>query len=351
VDGKEKIIETHSTTIGEVLDEQDIKLRKEDKVNPSLNTEVRDNMTIKLDLATKVILSIDNKEKEVWTTADTVEELLQEQKVALHSSDHVKPEINAEIKKGMKISINKAFPVKYTDGEIDTAVWTASATVADFLKEKKIALGELDRVEPKAETELTKNMSIKVFRVEKAIDVVEEQTDFATVTKKDSSLRAGTEKVVQEGEKGLVKNHFEVVKENGKEVSRKLIKRETVKKPKNRIISVGTKAIKKQVSRGTTISAGREFYVTATAYTAYCFGCTGETATGIDLRSNPNAKVIAVDPSVIPLGSKVWVEGYGYAIAADTGGAIKGNRIDVFVPSESQANQFGRKTVRIKILD
>ena len=61
----------------------------------------------------------------------------------------------------------------------------------------------------------------------------------------------------------------------------------------------------------------------ATAYTAYCEGCSGVTANGTDIRSNPNLKVIAVDPRVIPLGTRVWVEGYGEAIAADTGGAIK----------------------------
>lgn len=91
--------------------------------------------------------------------------------------------------------------------------------------------------------------------------------------------------------------------------------------------------------------------VTATAYTAYCTGCSGVTATGIDLRSNPNQKVIAVDPNVIPLGSRVWVEGYGEAIAGDTGGAIKGNKIDLFIPSQQDALNYGVQTVDIKILD
>ncbi|WP_186304273.1 3D domain-containing protein, partial [Staphylococcus epidermidis] len=67
--------------------------------------------------------------------------------------------------------------------------------------------------------------------------------------------------------------------------------------------------------------------------------------------ANPDAKVIAVDPSVIPLGSKVWVEGYGYAVAGDTGGAIKGNRIDVHVQSKGQASSFGRKQVKVRIID
>ena len=66
-------------------------------------------------------------------------------------------------------------------------------------------------------------------------------------------------------------------------------------------------------------------------------------------KKNPNLKVIAVDPSVIKLGTKVYVEGYGYAIAGDTGSAIKGNKIDVFMPTQSSALKWGRKTVKIKI--
>ncbi|MDE0582400.1 MULTISPECIES: 3D domain-containing protein [Planococcus] len=94
----------------------------------------------------------------------------------------------------------------------------------------------------------------------------------------------------------------------------------------------------------------KEFTVSSTAYTAYCRGCSGITRTGINLKKNPGLKVIAVDPKVIPLGSKVWVEGYGTAIAGDTGGAIKGKKIDVFIPTQSQALKWGRKNVKVKIL-
>ncbi len=98
-------------------------------------------------------------------------------------------------------------------------------------------------------------------------------------------------------------------------------------------------------------SSGTEMVVTATAYTAYCPGCSGTTAYGIDLRSNPDKKVIAVDPSIIPLGTKVWVEGYGEAIAGDVGSAIKGHKIDVFIPSYDSAMQWGVKKVKIKIIN
>src|SRR5690625_211181 len=88
-----------------------------------------------------------------------------------------------------------------------------------------------------------------------------------------------------------------------------------------------------------------------TAYTAQCDGCTGITATGIDLNANSNKKVVAVDPSVIPLGSRVHVEGYGEAIAGDTGGAIKGDRIDVHLPTKDAALGFGRQSVNVTVLD
>ncbi len=91
--------------------------------------------------------------------------------------------------------------------------------------------------------------------------------------------------------------------------------------------------------------------VEASAFTAQCGGCSGKkTAYGIDLAKNPDIKLIAVDTSVIPLGTKVWVEGYGIAIAGDTGGSIKGNKIDIFVKTREIAYNWGRKKVVIKIL-
>jgi len=107
----------------------------------------------------------------------------------------------------------------------------------------------------------------------------------------------------------------------------------------------------KQETKSEKQAEGQSITVSATAYTASCNGCSGVTATGVDLNADPNAKVIAVDPSVIPLGSKVYVEGYGYATAADTGGAIQGNKIDVHVPNKNQAYGWGVKTVKVTIVE
>ncbi|MEK5069248.1 3D domain-containing protein [Sporosarcina sp. FSL K6-1508] len=124
----------------------------------------------------------------------------------------------------------------------------------------------------------------------------------------------------------------------------------SAKKSKKTAATANKPAVK-TISRSSSVKPVKEFTVSATAYTAYCNGCSGITKTGINLRENSDLKVIAVDPNVIKLGTKVHVEGYGYAIAGDTGGSIKGNKIDVFIPSKSEAYKWGRKNVKITIVE
>ena len=121
-------------------------------------------------------------------------------------------------------------------------------------------------------------------------------------------------------------------------------------KPKQVLKVKKTSTAKKKT---TVKKASKKNYVTytvkATAYTASCKGCSGITATGLNLKKNPGIKAISVDTKKIPLGTKVYVPGYGMAVAADKGGAIKGNKIDVFIPSKSKALKWGVKTVKIKV--
>ncbi len=106
----------------------------------------------------------------------------------------------------------------------------------------------------------------------------------------------------------------------------------------------------KAADKETKSQEAATFEMEATAYTADCKGCSGITATGIDLRDQPDKKVVAVDPTVIPLGSRVHVEGYGEAIAGDTGGAIKGHKIDLHMGTTEEALEFGRRTVKVTLL-
>ena len=355
VDGKQQEILTHANTVGELLKDHKIVVANEDFLHPSVNTSIENNLSIEWEQARQIKISVDGETQTLTTTEDLVSEILAKANVAVTEHDAITPAADAEVGPDNNIAIEKAFEITLLDGGEEKNVRSTSTTVADFLKQQNIQLSEFDRVEQKMDELIVPHSEIQVVRVEKVTDVVEEETNFAVETKKEDSLLKGKEKVVQDGVNGTVSRTYEVVKENGKEVSRSMMSEKIIKEPTKKVVAVGTKVVTASVSRGTNSAAapsgGKEFYVTATAYTAHCNGCTGVTATGINLKSNPNLKVIAVDPSVIPLGSKVWVEGYGHAIAGDTGGAIKGNKIDLFVASKSQAYDFGRKKVRVKVLN
>jgi len=363
LDGQEKTVKTHADTIQELFEELEISLGEEDYLSLAATSKVENNLEIEWKPAKQVQLVEDEKSKTYWTASDTVKEFLEEKDIALKEHDKISPTPDTEIEQDLKIDIQRAFTVKVVVGGKEQKEWSTSTTVADFLSQQGIELKDMDRVEPALTEPVTSDTLVKVIRVEKVTDVVEEPIKFATVTKNDGSLEKGQQKVVSNGQEGLVEKKYEVIIEDGKEVSRELISETKVKDKQDKVVAMGTKEIAQQVSRSApsksantqakaaSSSGGKEFYVNSTAYTANCNGCSGVTATGINLKANPNAKVIAVDPSVIPLGSKVYVEGYGYATAADTGSAINGNKIDVFFPSKSQAYRWGNKRVKIQVVN
>lgn len=349
VNGEKQVIRTHADTVAEILKDYEISVNSYDHLSPKKDTEVTNNMKVVFEAAKSVELVVGDKQTKVWTTVNTVKDLLKVENIEVTEHDAILPGLDAKIKKDMTIVVDKAFQLTMNVGGEQKQVWSTSTTVAGFLEKQKITLNELDRVEPGLEEQITANSVVNVVRVEKVTDVVEESVAYAVVTKKDGNLDKGKQKVIKSGEEGKVSKHYEVILENGVEVSRNLIRTETIKESSDRVVAVGTREVQ-QVSRGND-SVAKEFYVTSTAYTAYCNGCSGYTSTGINLRANPNTKVIAVDPSIIPLGTKVYVEGYGYAIAGDTGTNVKGFKIDVFFPDKSQAYGWGRRKVKIKILN
>lgn len=353
IDGEEKVVSTHAKTVKDLFEDLNITISEQDFLQPEAGTELSDELEVTWQPAKQVTITIDDESQEIWTTTKTVGEFLEEQKIVLNETDKISHEMDSALTASMNISVERSFSLTVNDGGTSKEVWSTSTTVADFLEQQGIILNELDRVEPALDTTISPDGVVNVVRVEKVTDVVEEPVSFAVVSQKDNTIQQGQEKVITEGKQGLVSVEYEVTKENGVEVGRTLVSKTVVQEKQDKVVAVGTKVVQ-VASRGQNSSAptgGTELTVESTAYTAYCNGCSGKTATGFDLRSNPDAKVIAVDPRVIPLGTKVWVEGYGYAVAADTGGAIKGNKIDVFFPDKSQAYKWGRKKVKIRVLN
>ena len=171
--------------------------------------------------------------------------------------------------------------------------------------------------------------------------MIEEATPFQVERTVDNTLEKGLTRTVSPGVEGLARNTVKVTYHNGQEVKREVVNSEVIKEPQNKVVAMG--AITSVSRGGQNLNFREARYMTASAYTY-----TGHrTATG----QNPAVGMVAVDPSVVPLGTRMYVEGYGYAVAADTGGSIRGDRIDLFMEERSQCLSWGRRTVKVYILN
>lgn len=360
--GEELTINTHKDTVGELLNELGVDVGKHDLLSHQLDALIQSGMTIDYVAAKDITVTIDGKETGYSTTAETIAAFFEENNLMFTEEDELSHNISSKIEDGLHIDVTTAFEVEIQNGNNKTTVMTTGATVKEIIEKAEVSYDQdsKDKITPSLDEEVEKGDKIEVVRVTEEEKVVEESIDFETQTKEDSSLPKGEEKVITEGKNGQVTKTYMVTMENGDEVDRELIN-EVVEDSVAKVIAVGTKEPKAQQassnhtnhsSKNTSSgSNGKTLSMKASAFTASCSGCSGVTATGINLSSNPNMKVIAVDPNVIPLGTKVHVEGYGEAIAGDTGGNIVGNRIDVHVPSSSDAYAWGVRTVEVTILD
>lgn len=299
-----------------------------------------------------IIVSIDGNETRIITYRPDLKSTLQRNGIEVGPKDKIEPSIDSKVKKGDKIYIKRAVEVEVSVDGQNLKLATAEKDIEDMFKMEGIDVSDFDRVEPSKTEAIKEGMKITVTRVQSEVVKETQPIEFSTVIRKDDDLEKTVTKVSQEGEPGEREISTRVVYENGKEVSRQTISNVVKKQPVQRVLLQGTLGVL-NLSRG---GAEKVLYrtsirVKATAYSSEDPGVGRHTASGTGTVRNPNGySTIAVDPRVIPLGSRVYVEGYGFAIAEDTGGAIKGNIIDVFLNSASEANSWGVKYVNVYIL-
>lgn len=188
---------------------------------------------------------------------------------------------------------------------------------------------------------LEDNMELSLTSVTEKTVSTTKTVPYKTVERTNNNLKSGESRVVQEGVNGTAAVINKEIYHGTELKETVFVEEKVVTEPVDKIVEVGPE----NVINGYTYS--KAINVKATAYTPYDPGCTGVTATGM----KAGRGVVAVDPKVIPLGSKVYVPGYGVAVAADTGGAIKGNRLDVCVNSVSEAYSWGVRNVTVYVLE
>ncbi len=278
------------------------------------------------------------------TYARTVAQALTEVGVTLQPMDEVAPALGARLTEGMRVVVRHAVPVTLVaDGQV-ASLESAAATVGDLLTRRNIVLYDSDTVVPDITTPLSDDMTIRVARIEHRVVTEQLQLPYDVQASRDPGPSRGMLLVVHPGRTGWKERLFRITVADGVVVSKELVGERVVRTPLEAVIRVGT--LVRIAARGPV--AGQEYLdMQATGYSPFC--CPGvEDITSIGMKAGYG--VVAVDPTVIPLRSRLYVEGYGYAVAGDVGGRIKGLRIDLGFNTTREALVFGVRRIRVYVI-
>lgn len=305
-----------------------------------------------------ITLLMDNEVISITSYANTVEDFLSKENILLKEGGYINVALDTKLEENMNIIIKNPKPYTISIGGALGDVNSIYTTVDQILNDLGIPLEGKDYTYPSVDTEISRGSTIEIFKVKEVLETVESSIPFEKVLRKNHKLDKGKTDVVQNGEEGLKKTELKKEFINGQLSSTKVVKEEIVTEPISQITEKGTKDLV-VASRGST-NYRTAINMSATAYDL-SYESTGKrpgdryygiTASGTKARPG----VVAVDPTVIPLGTKLYVEStdgtkdYGFAIAEDKGGAIKGNKIDLFLESAGQVKKFGRRKVKVYIL-
>jgi uncharacterized protein YabE (DUF348 family) len=312
----------------------------------------------------KLTVVVDGNPIKLVTYQKTFDIALKKANINIVVKDKVDKDLNAKISNNDIITITRAVNLKVFVDNKELNVKSAEEDISQMLSSEKISLSPTDKVSPAIGTDLTAGMDVIITRVKTETIQEKKAIDFKTVIKKDKDVLKSKSNVSQQGVKGEKSISLDVTYENGKEVARKVVKETVVKQPKSKIIVQGTMSPVTLSRGGTSVVSenivnvdstklsGKSFNVKATAYWAENGINNTYTASGKKaVRNSSGYSTIAVDPSVIPLGTKLYVEGYGYALAADKGSSVKGKYIDVYFNTRQEAINWGVKYKKVTILD
>ncbi|NLE23901.1 MAG: DUF348 domain-containing protein, partial [Clostridiaceae bacterium] len=312
----------------------------------------------------KDVKVIDNgKPIVVKTMGTSVEQALERLGITIRPADYISMPLGASLDNDSMnvINIKRAVPVSIMiDGQL-REVWSYKDTVEEVIGENGIILNPLDRYEGlTATSQVTADMVIRVVRVSEEITAEKVDIPYTVVEKPNNTMNDGETKTIVNGENGIREKYYKITYEDGKPVDRLFVNEDVVKAPVDQVVEFGT-VMNFRNSRGELVRYSKVLEMRATAYTS-SYEDTGKypdhpafgvTYTGLKAREG----VVAVDPKVIPLGTKLYIEvpgsapDYGFAIAGDIGSAIKGKSIDLYFDTPALVRQWGRRKVVVYILN
>ena len=384
-DGVTVEYETRADSVLQVLEEMDISLEESDYVTPALSEDLPTDRIIRIERSHHVSLQIGYGQTETIKTRErTVEDVLLRYGVTVREGDAVYPAVRTPISDGMTIRYQPVVSVNLIIGQEARTVYTMASDVTQLLLEEGVNITDRDTVFPDRSTLIRDGLTITVNTNRDVVQYESQLIPFEVVEELDDTLEIGTKEVAQVGIPGLERTRYELTVENGTITNRAKTKVETLRKTQPQVIKVGTKKVAEPVTEPTSASttnpfeaeaevemtespkpddvldftSAKQLIVEATAYTnnaedTVTYDGRVLTRSGYDVTDTimfEGMRIIAVDPAIIPLGTRVYIEGIGMAIALDTGSAIKGHKIDLLMDTKEEAVSFGRKPMTIWVI-
>lgn len=286
------------------------------------------------DMAGKTVIIFDGKDKkQVSTTAATFKEAMYASGVKMGKHDTFWTSTD-KVENGSLVVIERARPVTIIEGGKSREIYTTQQTVQGVLNDAGYDWKSMMALED-GMSKVKPNMVIHVVPYEKRTVVQQEESPVSYVKWYDPYLSESASQVIDAGRPGKVAVTVEQYVSGGKVLRSEVVDRELVDEGIEGSMKVGTMED----------TVGQVLHMTATAYHPSDGDGRGITATG----TQAGYGTVAVDPSVIPLGSTVYIPGYGTALASDTGGAIQGNRIDLCMETFAECYNFGVRNVDVYI--
>lgn len=286
-----------------------------------------------------IVLVVDDKQYNMRVFGQTVQDVLDAAGIELEQGDVVRPGKESTLYDGSLVVVARKKQVTIYDGETKIVTTMTVPSWAEILCAQGITLGKHDIVEADLNRDIGSDPSIRITRQDIVILTEREEIPYTVERKADKNLAPFETKVVQKGVKGIKENKVRVITKNGKEVKREIIETKIVREPQKEMIRYSPVVASRGDGDYRTV---KQLTMNVTAYT--------NTGRRTAMGTWPTHGTAAVDPAVIPLGTPLYIEGYGFAVARDTGSSIKGNRLDVFFDTKKNALKWGKKTVQVRIL-
>lgn len=283
------------------------------------------------------------------SSAATVADFLRENGVNAGPGDYVDPAVDVPLSDGLAIAYRAAVPVTIQTAGGRVSLRSSALDVGELLDEQHVAVGPDDDVRPALADPLPDGGIVRVSHVVTWTRVRRDVIAMQTVHRLDFRMEPGSSKTIAKGTPGERSITIRFTQRDGGRVRQTVVASRVTRRPRQRIVADGVgeyAAFERFAAHGiaqTEFMARDVMLMVATAYTAECAGCSGMTAIG----RRAGHGIVAVDPRVIPLGTRLFIPGYGVAVAGDTGGAIHGNRIDLGFNSQRDALLFGRRQVTV----